>query len=107
MQPLFDDRNQHVDRHSDPDLCLYAVLGRAEETLDSQVLFDPLEEEFDLPPRMVQGRHGGGGDHEVVGEQDEAFVQVGRIMADTPLALSTGREYRRRYWTLRLARITK
>ena len=51
---LFDDRDQHVDRHGNPDLALDRVLGGAEETLDAQVLLDPLEEQLHLPTVFVE-----------------------------------------------------
>jgi hypothetical protein len=44
---LFDDGDQHVGRHGDPDLRLHRVLAGAEEGLDAQVLLDPFEEQFD------------------------------------------------------------
>ena len=50
---LFQNSHQHVGRDSDPDLGLHRVLGRAVESLDTQVLLDPFEEELDLPARPV------------------------------------------------------
>src|SRR5207244_6032593 len=54
MKPLLDDGHQDVDRDGDPDLSLDRLLGRAEERLDSQMLLDPLEEEFHLPAAFVE-----------------------------------------------------
>jgi hypothetical protein len=51
---LDDDGDQDVHRDGDPDLGLEGVLGGAVEGLDPQVLLDPFEEEFDLPPTFVQ-----------------------------------------------------
>jgi len=46
---LLDDRNQHIDRDSNPDLGFYSVLRGAIERFDSKILFDPFEEQLDLP----------------------------------------------------------
>ncbi len=54
MKSFFDDGNQHVSRHGAPDLRLDGVLAVAQELLDSQVLFDPFEEQFDLPAVLVE-----------------------------------------------------
>ena len=48
-EALFDDGNEDVDRHGDPDLRFDGVFGGAEERLDAQVLLDPFEEQFHLP----------------------------------------------------------
>ena len=54
MQPLLDDGYQDVDRDRDPHLGLYGVLGSSEERRDAKMLLDPPEEEFDLPPLLVE-----------------------------------------------------
>jgi len=54
MKLLAHDRHQHVDAYRDPHLSLDRVVARAEEMLDSQVLLDPLEEQFHLPSALVQ-----------------------------------------------------
>ena len=50
VQALADDRDDHVDRHRDPDLGLDRVLGSTEEGLDPEMLLDPLEV---VPLRML------------------------------------------------------
>ena len=52
---LLDDRHQDIDADGDPNLRPHSVLGGAVETLDAQVLLDPLEEQFHLPSAPVQG----------------------------------------------------
>ena len=58
IEALFHDCREDVDTDSDPDLCLHCVLGCAIERLDSQVLFDPSEEELDLPATLVEFSYG-------------------------------------------------
>ena len=53
MKPFLHDRDEHVDSHGDPDLRLHGVLERTIESLDSQMLLDPFEEQFDPPPGLV------------------------------------------------------
>jgi len=74
MQALFHDGHEHVDRYGDPYLGLHGVLGGAIERLDPEVLLDPFEEQLDLPPAFIQLCDGQGGQHEVVGQEDQAFV---------------------------------
>jgi hypothetical protein len=53
------DGDEDIDRDGDPDLGHDGILAGADEGLDAQVLFDPLEEEFDLPALLVDLRDGG------------------------------------------------
>jgi len=61
METLPDDGHQHVHGDGNPDLGLDGVEAGTVESLDSQVLLDPFEEEFDLPSTLVQLRDGQGG----------------------------------------------
>ena len=54
FQFLLDDCYQNVNADGNPDLSLYCVFARAKETLDSQVLLDPFEEDFYLPAALVK-----------------------------------------------------
>ena len=76
-QLLFDDGDQYVHAHSNPDLRLHRVFGRAEEMFDAQVLLDPFEKQFDLPALFVKGSDGRGWQYEIVGEEDEPFACFG------------------------------
>jgi len=64
---------QQIDAHRDPDLGHYSVLRRTQKGLDLEVLLDPLEEQFDLPARLVDRRDGGGGQLEIV-RQENVFL---------------------------------
>ena len=54
MKPLFDNGDQHVSGDGAPDLRFDRVLAVADEAFDTQMLLDPLEEQFDLPAAFVQ-----------------------------------------------------
>ena len=51
---LLDDSHQDVDADRDPHLRLDSVIRGSKEGLNSEVLFDPFEEEFHLPSRLVK-----------------------------------------------------
>ena len=72
-EALADDGHQHVDRHGNPDLGLHSVLAGPVEGLDSEVLLDPLEEQFHLPSRFVDLCDGDCRKREVVGEELESL----------------------------------
>lgn len=71
MQPLLDDRHQDVDRDRDPHLRLHGVLGSSEKRLDAKMLLDPPEEEFDLPPLLVEQGDALRGKGEIVGQENQ------------------------------------
>ena len=54
MKLLLDDGDEHVGGHGAPDLRFHRVLAGAQETLDAQMLPDPLEVQLDLPSAFVQ-----------------------------------------------------
>ena len=58
MQTFFHDSHKHIDGYSDPDLGLHGILGGAIESLDSEMLLDPFEEQFNLPAMFVQVGYG-------------------------------------------------
>ena len=55
MIAFFENGKFEVNNHSYPDLDLYRIGGSAIEGLDSEVLFDPFEEQFDFPSCLVKG----------------------------------------------------
>jgi len=73
-EAFFGNSDQHISADCDPDLRLDRVLGRTEKCLDSQVLFDPLEEQFDLPALAIQPCNQFGLERKVVGQKRNAFA---------------------------------
>ena len=73
MKLLFNDGNQHIRGDGAPDLRLH-VLAVADETLDAQMLLDPLEEQLDLPTALVQRGNGQCGQGGIVGEEHQRLA---------------------------------
>ena len=71
LELLVEDGHHQVNGDRNPDLALHRIGARTEVVFDAQVAFDPLEEEFDLPSRLVELGHGESGDLQVVGEEDK------------------------------------
>ena len=61
MKFLFHDGHQDIDAERNPDLGFYGVIAGAVKRFDPQVLFDPAEEQFDLPALGVERGDGRGG----------------------------------------------
>ena len=76
MQAFLGNGDQHVSADRDPDLRLDRVLVGAIKRLDSQVLLDPFEKQFDLPTLAVQVRDQRGFEGEVVGQKRDALASV-------------------------------
>ena len=76
LELLVKDGNHEVNGDRNPDLGLHCIGTGAEVVFDTQVAFDPFEEEFDLPTALVDLCHGESGDLQVVGEEDE---MLGRL----------------------------
>jgi len=77
MEFFLHDSNQHIHRQGDPDLGEDRVFGGSVERFDSQVLFEPAEEEFHLPAAAIEVGYRNGRDCEVVGQEDKEFVCFG------------------------------
>lgn len=71
VEPLSNDRDEHVCADRDPHLGLDRVLGCAEEVLYAQVLFDPFEKEFHLSTQSVQIADSRCRQRHVVGQENE------------------------------------
>jgi len=71
LELLVKDGHHQVNGHCNPDLALHRIGTGAEVVFDAQVAFDPFEEEFDLPSRLVELGHGESGNLQVVGEEDQ------------------------------------
>ena len=77
IEPLLNDGHQHVGGHGDPYLALDGILGSAEETLDAQVLLDPLEEQFYLPAAAVELGDRERGQRKIVGQEHQRLAFLG------------------------------
>ena len=84
MESLLDNGHQHIHRYGNPDLRLHGILGRAIELLDTQVLLDPLEKQFDLPASLVQGADRRCRWAKQVGEKDQGLSRLGILETNTP-----------------------
>ena len=87
MKFLFDNGDQHVSGDGAPDLRLHRVLAVADETLDAQVLFDPLEKQFDLPAALVQRGNRQCGQGGVVGQEHQCLAGFRVFETDAPQLL--------------------
>jgi hypothetical protein len=76
-QEFFDNGDRDVDGDRNPDLRLNAVGGSADESFDAQMLLDPFEEQLHLPTVPIEGRHRKGRQEEIVGQENEAFLESG------------------------------
>ena len=72
----FDEREQQVIDHGGPDLCHDSIFCGAEERFDSEILFNPFEEDFDLPAGFIHFRDGAGSQSEVVSHEANGFSGV-------------------------------
>ncbi len=68
-------------------MCFDCVFGCAVELFDSQVLFDPFEEKFDLPAAAVKLCDGQRRQVEVVGQEHQILVVFGIIKLDAAQVL--------------------
>jgi hypothetical protein len=80
---LIETGHHQVNADCNPDLSSHCVLAGAKECFDAQVLFDPLEEQFDLPAAFVYGSDGLCWQIEVICQEDRALSSLGIKEADT------------------------
>lgn len=80
---LIETGHQEVNAECDPDLGAHGVFSCAKERFDAQVLFDPLEEEFDLPAALVDRGNGKSGEIEMVCKEDQGFPGFRIDITDT------------------------
>ena len=64
---LANNRNEHVNADGNPNLGLHGIVRGAEKPFDAQMLFDPFEEEFDLPSEAIEIADGQGRQRHVIG----------------------------------------
>ena len=77
MKLLFDDGDEQVNRDSNPDLSLQGVWRGSIESLDTEMLFDPLEKQLDLPAASIELSNGGCRQGKVVGQENVPYVVFG------------------------------
>ena len=84
MKLLFDNGDQHVSGDGAPDLRLHRILAVADESLDAQVLLDPLEKQLDLPAALVQRGNRQCGQGGVVGQEHQRLAGFRIFETDAP-----------------------
>ena len=83
LKVVFDDSDEAIGDNGNVYLYAYSILGLSPEGFDSQVLFNPFEKEFDLPPVLVKECDVLGRKIEVVRIVRERSLKVERIVNDT------------------------
>jgi hypothetical protein len=69
--------DEYVGGHCNPDLRFHRVLALAEETLDSQMLLDPFEEQLELSALAIECRDQRRAEREIVGQKHQALAGLG------------------------------
>ena len=81
-QSFLDDGDESVNSDGHPDLSPHSVLRCSIERLDPQILFDPAEEQFDLPAKPVEFGDRQGGLKKIVRQEGQPAVVFPIIEAD-------------------------
>ena len=84
MEAFLDNSDKDIHGDGNPDLSLHRIFGSTVEGLDSQMLLDPLEEEFDLPAALVEFCDRECRQSEVVGQKDKPSFLFGIVETDAP-----------------------
>src|SRR4030095_8394929 len=84
FQPLLQKRYQEVHRDRNPYLRAYRVVRGPVEALDTQMLFDPFEEQFELPATPVELGDDERGHREIVGQKDQLLAGQWIAIGDSP-----------------------
>ena len=87
IESLLDDCYQDIGADGRPDLSLQCVWARAHKRLDSQVLLDPFEKEFDMPAAAIQVGDCLWRQDKVVGQEDQSLPAFGIEKTDTAQTL--------------------
>ena len=86
-QFLLDDSCEDIDRDGHPDLCLHGIFGSPVKRLNPEVLFDPTEEQLDLPAELVKQSDGQGGKRKVVRQERQIAAIVPIVKTDAAEAI--------------------
>ncbi len=88
---FFQTGDHEINAYGYPNLGLHGVFGGAVESLDAEVLLDPLKEQLNAPAEQlnapaafVNGRDSQGGQGEVVGEEDQPLASCAIAVANAP-----------------------
>lgn len=73
---LIETGHHEVNASGDPDLGTNGVVTGAVKDLNSKILFDPFEEELDLPTTLVNGGDGQCGQGKIVRKECQAFLRL-------------------------------
>src|SRR6516162_6642156 len=90
MKPLFENRHQQVNRNGNGNLGAHGIFAGTVESFDPQMLFDPFEEQLDLPARAVDLRYRQRRQAEVVGQKYQRLTRLGIAIADAANHLGIG-----------------
>ena len=82
MQTFFQNGNEQINGDGRPDLRAHRVGRRAVKGFDAQMLFEPLEEQFDLPAAPIQVGDGQCRHGEVVRQKDQRLARFWIAIAD-------------------------
>ena len=101
METFFQDGDEQINGDGRPDLRAQGVGACGVEGFDAPMLFDRLEEQFDLPATVIQLRDGPGRHGEIMGQKDQCFSGFEMAIANAPqrggiilLGLQAGRDDR-------------
>ena len=83
FEVVFDDGCEAVGDDGDMNLYSDSIFRFSPESLDSEMLLDPLEEKLNLPPVFIQQGDFLGFEEEVVRVVDKAAMKFGRIIDDS------------------------
>lgn len=84
MKSFSKNGNEQIGGNGRPDLGFDGVGGGSVERLDAQVLFDPFEEQFDLPARLEQFGYGHSVELKIVGQKHQRSIFFGIEVANAP-----------------------
>ena len=75
----FDECQQQIDAHGNPDLSHHGIFAGAQKRFDLEVLLDPFKKQLYLPALFINGSNGSRGQLEVVGD---IFPLCLRVLVD-------------------------
>ena len=64
----FDECQQQIDAHGNPDLSHHGIFARAQKRFDFEVLLDPFKKQLHLLALLINGSNGLRGQLEVIGD---------------------------------------